>query len=127
MMTSARWSWCGGAINLTDHLVGAPEAKQEVARYAGAYVSTITWIEVIVGMRDATDEYKVRLFLPQFERVPVDEAVADMDFRIRRQHRLKLPDAIIWASAKRKSTPLVTRNPNDFPDNEPDIRFPYRL
>jgi predicted nucleic acid-binding protein len=112
---------------LIDHFAGAPQAKQEVERFAGAYVSTISWIEVMVGTRDAAEEDIVRRFLQHFERVPVDEGVADLSFRIRRQYRLKLPDAIIWASAKRKNTLLVTRNSKDFPESEPDIRVPYQL
>src|SRR5262245_646148 len=41
--------------------------------------------------------------------------------------RSQLPDAIIWATARRKNTLLVTRNIKDFPESEPDIRLPYRL
>jgi predicted nucleic acid-binding protein len=39
----------------------------------------------------------------------------------------RLPDAIIWATARRKNTLLITRNTKDFPAGEPDIRVPYRL
>jgi hypothetical protein len=48
-----------------------------------------------------------------------------LSFRIRRLYLL--PDAILWGSAKRKNTLLFNRNSNDFPDSDPDIRFPYRL
>ncbi len=45
---------------------------------------------------------------------------------IRREHRLKLPDAIVWASALGANALLVTRNTKDFPRDEPSVRFPYQ-
>jgi hypothetical protein len=81
----------------------------------------------MVGTRDLAEEQAVRRFLQHFECVPVDRDVADLSFHIRRQHRLKLPDAVIWATAKSKDTLLITRNLRDFPENETDIRVPYRL
>ena len=46
---------------------------------------------------------------------------------IRRAQRIRLPDAIIRASARSESALLVTRNSKDFPADEPDVRVPYRL
>lgn len=40
---------------------------------------------------------------------------------------MRLPDAIIWASAQSQGALLVTRNSNDYPPEEPGIRVPYRL
>jgi predicted nucleic acid-binding protein len=40
---------------------------------------------------------------------------------------MKLPDAIIWASALARHMLLVTRNVKDFPANDPGVRMPYRL
>jgi hypothetical protein len=40
---------------------------------------------------------------------------------------LKIPDAIIWASAEEEGCLFVTRNTKDFPADHPGIRFPYRL
>jgi len=39
---------------------------------------------------------------------------------------MRLRDAAIWATAQRMGTLLVTRDTRDFPEGEPDIRFPYR-
>ena len=44
---------------------------------------------------------------------------------IRKKTRLKLPDAIILATARVHGLLLVTRNHRDFPKREPDIRIPY--
>jgi len=40
---------------------------------------------------------------------------------------MRLPDAIIWASAQSQDALLVTRNARDFPANAPDVRIPYQL
>ena len=44
---------------------------------------------------------------------------------IRRRRRIRLPDALIWASARAQSALLATRNTKDFPPDEPGIRRPY--
>ena len=45
--------------------------------------------------------------------------------KIRRDRRVKLPDAVIWATARAESALLVTRNTKDFPRDDPGIRVPY--
>ena len=45
---------------------------------------------------------------------------------LRRERRLRLPDAIIWATARCAGCLLVTRNTGDFPEDEPDVRVPYQ-
>ena len=44
---------------------------------------------------------------------------------LRRRHRIKLPDALIWAAAKRRGALLVTRNTRNFPGGDPGVRAPY--
>jgi predicted nucleic acid-binding protein len=109
---------------LVDFLQGRPEAKRELALYDDPAISVICWIEVMVG---ATAETAVgtQAFLSQFEVVGVDDAVAELAVELRRRHRIKLPDAIIWASARRHGCLLVTRNTRDFPADDPGVRTPY--
>ena len=38
---------------------------------------------------------------------------------------MKLPDAIVWASARRQGRLLVSRNTKDFPAGDPGVRHPY--
>jgi hypothetical protein len=40
---------------------------------------------------------------------------------------MKLPDAIIWASARCNGRLLVTRNTKDFPAGDPVVRYPYEV
>lgn len=44
---------------------------------------------------------------------------------LRRSSRLKLLDAIVWASARAESALLVTRNTKAFPAGDPGVRVPY--
>lgn len=52
-------------------------------------------------------------------------AVARAAVLLRRAHRLRLPDALIWATARVNHCLLVTRNSRDFPVSEPEVRIPY--
>lgn len=109
---------------LIDYLRRKPAARTELTRYNERYISRITWIEVLVG---ASHEgvRSTRGFLQRFEMVDLDEDVAEVAAELRRRHRLRLPDAIIWASAQAHGMLFVTRDKKDFPADDPGIRFPY--
>jgi hypothetical protein len=69
------------------------EAREELARHEQRAISVITWAEVLVGARDEADEQAVRAYLSTFDVVDVDRDVAEAGVRLRREHRLRLPDA----------------------------------
>jgi hypothetical protein len=105
---------------LIDYLNGHPPAAQELARYPAASISPITWIEVLTGAAES-EEASVRSFLARFDHIPVSREVAEAALVLRRRSGIRLPDAIIWASARSERTLLITRNTKDFPEHEPDI------
>ena len=72
-------------------------------------------------------EMATRTFLNGFNILAVDERVAERAVTLRRSHGIKLPDAVIWATAQVHAMLLVTRNTRDFPQGDPGIRAPYRL
>ncbi len=109
---------------LVDHLNAVPKARVELARYDGKAISMITWIEVLVGAAKDV-EAATRSFLRSFELVGLDETIAERAVQLRRAHRIKLPDALVWASAETRGLLLVTRNTRDFPANDPGVRHPY--
>ena len=111
---------------VVDFLNGAPEARDEIERYRDKAISIVTWMEVMVGTDDALVA-PTRAFLDTFVVVALDGEVAERAVELRRAHRVKLPDAIIWASADSNSMLLVTRNTKDFPSEAPGVRIPYRL
>ena len=111
---------------LIDYLNGIAEARAELSRYGHAAISAVTWTEVMAGSAQGEDGV-LREFLRRYEVYPFTLDVAEITWRLRRQYRMRLPDAAIWATAKQAGTLLVTRNTRDFPEAEPDIRVPYRL
>ncbi|MEJ7760646.1 MAG: type II toxin-antitoxin system VapC family toxin [Gemmatimonadaceae bacterium] len=112
---------------LIDYLNGSKKAKTEIGSIDEPFISLVTWMEVLVGVADADEESSIREFLRRFSVYPVDEGVAERAVAIRRENNLRLPDAIIWATAYRLGTILVTRNTRDFPPRHPSIRIPYRM
>jgi len=106
---------------------GYEEARLELARYKQVSISVITWIEVISGVRSPSEKAVIQAFLQQFITVPLTQEIAEAAADIRQRHRMKLPDAIIWATATVRGTLLVTRNIKDFNPDEPTIRVPYKI
>ncbi len=112
---------------LIDYLNGVKDAAQEIGRYREKAISLITWMEVMAGAT-AQDEPVIKGFLGQFDLLPIDGAVAAEAVAIRRTRRIKLPDAIILASARSTHRLLITRNTKDFPAGaDIDVRMPYQI
>lgn len=110
---------------LVDYLAGRPEAEAELGRYRDRLVSAVTWMEVLVGARGEEEEDVIDLFLRDFRVVDLTRPIAREAVALRRRHRVRLPDAVIWASARTESALLITRNTKDFPADEPGVRVPY--
>ena len=114
---------------LIDYLNGIVAAKTELDRYYGKddkAISVVTWMEVLVGTTPETDNV-TRGFLAGFQSLPIDAPVASRSVEIRKNHKIKLPDAIVWATAQVHGRILVTRNTKDFASDEPGVRVSYRL
>ncbi|MBI2778706.1 MAG: type II toxin-antitoxin system VapC family toxin [Gammaproteobacteria bacterium] len=73
--------------------------------------SIITEIELLsFSGISAGEEQKIRDLLLLLDRVNLTDAVRDEAIRLRRKNRLKLPDAIIAASALIQGTVLLTND-----------------
>ncbi len=110
---------------LIDYLVGREEAQQEFARYARRGISIVTWMELQIGSRTEDEADVIDLFLREFRVIEITRQVARRAVEIRRRTRVRLPDAIIWATAQMESALLVTRNTKDFPLDDSGVRIPY--
>lgn len=111
---------------LIDHLNASPQADVEIDRYEDRAISIISWIEVMAGAEAELAE-PTRVYLNGYNIIGLDDAIAQRAVALRQSRRLKLPDAIIWATAQTTSRLLVTRNTKDFPADEPGVRAPYSL
>jgi hypothetical protein len=112
---------------LIDYFDGISAAATELSRYERLLISRISWIELLVGAPNEELRKVREEFVRRFSMVELDEPVAREAVRLRLKHRLKLPDAMIWASARLHDALLVTRNRKDFPARDPGIRIPYQL
>jgi toxin FitB len=91
-----------------DHLRGAAELKPRRHR---VHYSVITRAELFAG-NSASDLF-ARLLAP-FREVDVDRAIAERAGRIRREVGIRLPDALIAATALERDLDLASRNSRDF-------------
>jgi len=99
-----------------DHLRGAAEVKVRGNRL---HYSVITRAELFAG-NTASD--LVSTLLGPFREVAVDRQIAERAGRIRRESGVRLPDALIAATAIEGKLSLFTRNRSDF-DKIRGLRF----
>ena len=111
---------------LLDHLKGIPAAQKEIARYPDAAISIVTKIEVLVGVGPKIED-DVRAYLNSFRIIPLDDAISERAIELRRTRKLKLADAIIFASAQENDCLFLTRDAKDFPPDGTGIDIPYKL
>lgn len=111
---------------LIDYLNKDIRAKNELVLYERKLISLITHIEILVGAKDKEDETQLRNFLQLFELCPITGEIADFCIKLRQKHKLRIPDAIVWATALHHECQLVTRNTRDFKMAHPSLRLPYK-
>lgn len=80
-----------------------------------------------MGAADAEEETTLRRWLERFELLEIDQPVAERAIELRRENRVRLPDAIIRATAQIHGRVLVSRDVRDFPSNTPGIHVPYEV
>ena len=112
---------------LIDFLQGVPAAAMEIDRYDDPCYSVISWMEVMTGAESAAERFAVETLFESMRRIDLSADIARRAVELRRQLRLKLPDAIVLATADREGCILVTRNEKDFDSRDPRIRIPYVL
>jgi predicted nucleic acid-binding protein len=92
-------------------------ARQQVddAIETGAFISVITRIEIL-GWTKHSDESKSRAedLLSNLSEQPLNEEIVKLCIQLRQTTSLKVPDAIIAATARHLERPLMTRNIKDF-------------
>ena len=116
---------------LIDSLLGHDPARAEIIRIVSSgarmWISRMAWIEVLSKGNDAVVRDAVQ-FLGRFGLDEINDEISHRAAALRRERpRLKLPDAIILATAQIRGRVLVTRNTKDFPAEMPGIRVPYQL
>lgn len=110
---------------LIDVLTGRQPALDEMLRHSSLAISVVTWIEVLAGFRHS--EARLRQAVEDtFEVIPLSAAIAEEAVLLRQTTHLKLPDAVILATAHVDQSLLLTRNTRDFKEGR-YVRIPYRF
>ena len=94
---------------LVDHLRGH---RRFVPGNNDVHVSTVTRAELFAGR--GVEERRVRRLLEPMTNVAIDTSIAERAGRLRRATSVRLPDALIAATALELRLTLVTRNTRDF-------------
>jgi predicted nucleic acid-binding protein len=77
----------------------------------GLFISVVTYAEVLsLKEASANDLASMREFLDLFVVISIDKAIAEDIAAIKRQEKIKFPDAAILATAQYTMSPLVTRD-----------------
>jgi predicted nucleic acid-binding protein len=112
--------WLLDSNVLIDALAGLPHGVrvlQEARKRPEVSViyAAITRIEVL-GFPNLSEqeEAAVRRLLNEFEEVAISNAVVERTIQIRKRLRIKIPDALVAASADTAQAVVVTRNTSDF-------------
>ena len=112
---------------LIDLFSGRSIAKRTLESFPPQHaISLITWMEVMVGAKKYQQEHRTRIALNAFEVIDITQEIAERSVNLRQEHGIKLPDAIILATAQIKRRELVTRNTKDFA-GIPGVVTPYQL
>lgn len=90
-----------------DHLRGAVQLKAGRHRL---HYSVITRAELFAGT--AVTDAAAQLLGP-FREIPIDRAIAERAGRVRRETGIRLPDALIAATAIEQKLDLASRNARD--------------
>lgn len=75
------------------------------------HISIITEMELLsYASLSAAEQQQIRNFLAQLMIIGIDEPIKNMAIALRKQYRLKLPDAIISATAQSINALLLTND-----------------
>ncbi|HEY4521510.1 MAG TPA: PIN domain-containing protein [Candidatus Paceibacterota bacterium] len=100
---------------LIDYLKGDEVVIETVRQWfadgIGLFISAVTYAEVLAFKgASETELQEMRQFLENFVLIPVDKAVAERIAAVRRENKIKFPDAAIIATALFTMSSLVTRD-----------------
>lgn len=90
-----------------------------LGKYEYLYISIITYMEVL-GYKFEKSEEKAIIteIVNTFDIINLDHEIANKVIAIREKNKIKLPDAIILATAQSLKADLITNNVHDFPNTD---------
>lgn len=81
-------------------------------------ISTVTYLELLVGCRNKREQNQIERFLRRFQIEPIDPSISNRAVDLVRQYRLShgllIADALVAATCLVHGYPLLTKNQRDF-------------
>ena len=112
---------------LVDYLLGKPRAARALDAYSHRSISAITWLDAM-AMAPPERHEPTRAFLRSFERLSINEAIADEALRLIETHAgLDMHRALNWATARMNQLVFVTADPRGLPGADSGVALPYRV
>ena len=101
--------------NIIIYLTQGKLKISDFAKKGNLYISSITYIETLgYSFPNHEEEKAIAKLCEIFERVFLTKEIEEQTILIRKSSKIKLPDAIIAATAIIYNLTLVTRNTDDF-------------
>jgi predicted nucleic acid-binding protein len=92
--------------------------KDEIA------ISVITKIEVLGFSFKNKSEHELLLAIcNELKVIPLTDLIVEETISLRKNYNIKLPDAIIYATALVENVPLLTNNIDDFKSLDKNVRL----
>lgn len=112
---------------LIDYFAGRVEAKTALEKFSSLKLPAVSYIEFMAGVRAAQQRVVAdRVIGALFEIVHTDMDICREAALLRQKMRVKLPDIMVYATARAGGGVLITRNTKDFDEAAPDIHVPYK-
>jgi predicted nucleic acid-binding protein len=117
-----------GKLIDTNILIYLSKRKLELEKVAlpeiHLYISVITYMEVLgYKFENNIEKQTVEQLCKHFPIIDLNPKIIDKVISIRQHHRIKLPDAIILATAIISKFELITANVADFIHIEPGLKI----
>lgn len=110
---------------LLDYLAGFPAAAECLGRYPNSAISVLTWVELMAAAPPKHAE-ATRDFLRRFERLAINEAIADRAAQLIGMHpALSLRGALAYGTARINSLTYVTADAPQSLVQEPNVAWAY--
>ena len=117
---------------LIDHLRGFEPAKFLIKKIRDekitAYISSVTEAELFSGkdIKLENNRRNLKELISLFEKIILNNEIAQKSGEFRRNYNIETPDAIIAATAFHKHCKLLTKNKKDFQKiKEIEVEEPY--
>ncbi len=114
-----------GALIDTDMLIDLARGKEGIAAHleklkktGNLYISVVTYMELVVGCRNKSEQRFVDKLVEKFTVVNIDASISETAMRFLKKYKLShgllIPDALIAATAATLEIGLLTWNRKDY-------------